>query len=634
MTRLLDDPSLALPQLPRGGGSDRPRGPDLLTLRDPTLGRASPVEQPLVLDGERGWARCGRRGVERLVLDGTVVADALGWTGGVPVNQVVSPGLLRRESVDQATPVEEMTLLLRRLPLLALQRTAPSEVELVLLPEADQVALRRQGGLVVAEARPLGSPREREAAGGDRIQVVALLHDGGGWGSGDWEVEEAPGGGVHLRGRFPAPASETASPVGLVLAAAPAEGMSATLGAADHLPGHLLGAAQPPRDGLRVVSGVRALDDGVDWARTRLATAARRVDQRSSWDRFWTRAGALAGGVDPGPVGATSGSAFHPREVWLAAERTLTTGDPRAALRRARALGPGTLPERDAALAAPALTHLADALRHGAPGDTVTALRRRAEELTASGGERSGGGPVRLPMLGQYDADPPGPAATDAGARPGRDADGDPVNDPGGRVLAHLLSGGTPAEPTPGWSTAHPLLASWVHLRTGRVDQGWRGWREVLAAGMEGRIQGPGVWDLPGKVSGAPVTGRLLAVLVWGILGWRPDAPVGRATLAPRLPAHLTRFRVEGLRVGDLHATFDYEREGPLHRFRVEPTEGRAPVSLVFEPWIAGGGEVASVHVDGRDAELDARREGDAVVLPLQVALDGPRTLEVRLEAS
>ncbi|NIP83885.1 MAG: hypothetical protein GWM90_33515, partial [Gemmatimonadetes bacterium] len=57
---------------------------------------------------------------------------------------------------------------------------------------------------------------------------------------------------------------------------------------------------------------------------------------------------------------------------------------------------------------------------------------------------------------------------------------------------------------------------------------------------------------------------------------------------------------------------------------------GATPLRLVLEPELPGAGVVA-VRVDGEPAELDAASAGDRWRVPVQLALDHPRALEVEM---
>ncbi|MGB1658487.1 MAG: hypothetical protein ACPHO4_14200, partial [Longimicrobiales bacterium] len=108
-------------------------------------------------------------------------------------------------------------------------------------------------------------------------------------------------------------------------------------------------------------------------------------------------------------------------------------------------------------------------------------------------------------------------------------------------------------------------------------------------------------------------------------LGLSPDAPVGRLRLAPRMPTHLTSFVAAGIRIGDGTIRMTYERAGNAVLYSLEPERIGVPPLLVFEPSVHSA--VAAVTVDGRVAELDMRSDGGRTIVPVQLPLDGVRTL-------
>ncbi len=55
-------------------------------------------------------------------------------------------------------------------------------------------------------------------------------------------------------------------------------------------------------------------------------------------------------------------------------------------------------------------------------------------------------------------------------------------------------------------------------------------------------------------------TSMLLSPIVHGMLGWEPDAPNGRATLAPQLPPSWNRAQVHQLKVGETELTVVFEQ--------------------------------------------------------------------------
>jgi len=117
-------------------------------------------------------------------------------------------------------------------------------------------------------------------------------------------------------------------------------------------------------------------------------------------------------------------------------------------------------------------------------------------------------------------------------------------------------------------------------------------------------------------------TSMLASSIAYGLFGWEPDAPAGRARLAPQLPPGWEAARVRGLRVGRSRLDVAIEQGPGRLALRLEPRD--APFSLDVRPsWPAGARERA-LFVDGTRAEAG---EGSGAV----VALDGrARVVEAR----
>jgi len=194
------------------------------------------------------------------------------------------------------------------------------------------------------------------------------------------------------------------------------------------------------------------------------------------------------------------------------------------------------------------------------------------------------------------------------------------------RARAGALTAGRPAAVAELFAPPGPPApwAAWATCGAGATDA-W-----LVAAGRPGDA-GPGAWRGAGHPDGAAAAAGVLLGFVHGVLGARPDATRHRLVLRPVLPATWTRLEVAGLPLGDAAVTLSYTRRGGVHRFEVEAETGAVPPQLVLEPALQGSG-VRGVRVDGVGAELDARRAGERLVVPVQVPLDGPRVLEVEME--
>ena len=84
---------------------------------------------------------------------------------------------------------------------------------------------------------------------------------------------------------------------------------------------------------------------------------------------------------------------------------------------------------------------------------------------------------------------------------------------------------------------------------------------------------------------------------------------------------------MEGIGIGAARLKLSYHREGAAHRYEVLPTDAGVPPLVVFEPSVDGA--VESVRVDGDAAELEVRRGDGRSVVPVQLPVDGVRTLEI-----
>jgi glycogen debranching enzyme len=115
----------------------------------------------------------------------------------------------------------------------------------------------------------------------------------------------------------------------------------------------------------------------------------------------------------------------------------------------------------------------------------------------------------------------------------------------------------------------------------------------------------------------------LATPVVSGLLGWDPDAPRGRARLAPQLPPQWRRTKASGLRVGEhrLDLTVDARPFGAT--LRLEPKVG-APRPLVVDLRVPApeGARDVRVRVDGRSAGVTADRL-------VSVRLDRARVVDV-----
>lgn len=116
-----------------------------------------------------------------------------------------------------------------------------------------------------------------------------------------------------------------------------------------------------------------------------------------------------------------------------------------------------------------------------------------------------------------------------------------------------------------------------------------------------------------------------------GALGIEADAGRGRITLAPRLAALPDAFEIGELTVADAAFRMAVDRTPVGCRIEIEQTAGSFPFNLILSPRVPLAGPCACT-VDGIDADLNAERRVDDWIVPVQLSLDAPRILEVRLK--
>jgi hypothetical protein len=210
---------------------------------------------------------------------------------------------------------------------------------------------------------------------------------------------------------------------------------------------------------------------------------------------------------------------------------------------------------------------------------------------------------------------------------------GCPPTGEGAEAHARLLSLSAPVPTPPEPDTP---LGAWALWTARDPDAAWTAWRSLLGRGLAGGAGGRGTWDAAARPPGAaPEAGILLCGLAHGLLGLTPDAPSGRIRIAPSFPDHVSAFRAAGIRVGDAELALGFEREGRTHRLRLEPTRGRAPVTVVLEPSVPGpapGAPPGEARVDGVRADLVAVAAGSRTRFRVQLVLDAPRTVELDVE--
>jgi hypothetical protein len=117
----------------------------------------------------------------------------------------------------------------------------------------------------------------------------------------------------------------------------------------------------------------------------------------------------------------------------------------------------------------------------------------------------------------------------------------------------------------------------------------------------------------------------VITSMVYGTLGYAPDAPKGRLLLRPDIDPEWNRLQVENIHMGDALVAVNYTRSDDGMQFEIIQIAGAYPIRLIFEPILSI--RVERAFVDGTPASLDFRPHGDRVIIPVQILLDDRRVL-------
>jgi hypothetical protein len=199
-----------------------------------------------------------------------------------------------------------------------------------------------------------------------------------------------------------------------------------------------------------------------------------------------------------------------------------------------------------------------------------------------------------------------------AGALAGLERTATDLGDPAGAARAHSLA-----------RTARGRLDGL------QLDKGDRLLADALAVAplMAGAIgEGPARKHAGGDVAIGTDAASTVLRFVHQTLAAEPDASRHRLRLQPA-PRELA---LQELAFGDGSVALTISVEQDTVTFVLEQESGAIPVTALLEPRLA---ELpAAAEVDGRTAELRPRRVHGGFVLPVQIVLDAPRTLTLRMQ--
>jgi hypothetical protein len=120
--------------------------------------------------------------------------------------------------------------------------------------------------------------------------------------------------------------------------------------------------------------------------------------------------------------------------------------------------------------------------------------------------------------------------------------------------------------------------------------------------------------------------------LAGGLLGLEADGFRHRLRVRPALGPGWTLLEVGPIHVGDAEVRLRITAGAGGIRIVATPEAGAVPVRLILEPRLPQRDARLSARVDGQPADLQATPLGRLMAVPVQLALDAPRVLEIRFD--
>jgi glycogen debranching enzyme len=125
-------------------------------------------------------------------------------------------------------------------------------------------------------------------------------------------------------------------------------------------------------------------------------------------------------------------------------------------------------------------------------------------------------------------------------------------------------------------------------------------------------------------------TSMLLTPLVKGLVGWDADAPAGRVTLAPHLPAGWDSVVIRRLPAGYGRYTVRLSRNDSSFSADIARTSSAGVDSIVFAPALPLGATIRQVTANGQPVSCASQATGGDVHLGCRLQLGSHLAVEVR----
>lgn len=182
-----------------------------------------------------------------------------------------------------------------------------------------------------------------------------------------------------------------------------------------------------------------------------------------------------------------------------------------------------------------------------------------------------------------------------------------------------------------------PLFTGWTALAEYKVGRYNQGFSHVMSSllnyrGTTSRGRVPEVINgLVFKSSGVTThqcwsETMVLQPVIEGMLGFAPDAPGRKMTLAPCIPFHWNSLQVKNLRMADTSVAFDMKKEKGKAVYTFSASH---PVTLAFCPAFAPGTQIARVLVNGKEVKYKPADNAEYTRLAVEFSLDKATIVEI-----
>jgi glycogen debranching enzyme len=181
-------------------------------------------------------------------------------------------------------------------------------------------------------------------------------------------------------------------------------------------------------------------------------------------------------------------------------------------------------------------------------------------------------------------------------------------------------------------------FAAWAHYQTHRAWAGYDLVRAIARTGddfalgvqpelLSGEFYDPLDTAMPDQFFS---TSMLVSPLLRGLVGYHPDAPHCRVTLAPQLPAQWDLLTVRRLESGCGKFDVAIGRGSGVLQLRLRRASGGKPIVVMLEPALPLGASIDAVRVNGRSVQYRRNATPHDIAPAFETVLADSAVVEIR----